>query len=79
MSGRVLAATAGRDVAISWHEEADSVLCMRTLPSRRHPEERLIVLYWSRWTDAPAPDATLLELNAALDRLVHLLSRPVSC
>jgi uncharacterized protein YndB with AHSA1/START domain len=77
MSGQVLACTPGRDLALSWREQEDSVLCLRTLPSPRSADERLIVVSWSRWTTSPAPAETLAELRAALDRLANVLNRPM--
>ncbi|MBK7579082.1 MAG: hypothetical protein IPI67_02655 [Myxococcales bacterium] len=71
LSGRVLANTPGRDVALSWSEDNDSALVLRTLPRPTEPEERLIVLSWSRWGGV-VPGQRRLEL---LDAAHHRLSR----
>jgi hypothetical protein len=74
MSGTVLCHTPGRDVAISWAEQRDSALVLRTLPSFRSAEERNIVLAWSDWGGPAASDRALTAgLDAALERLVRRL------
>jgi hypothetical protein len=75
LTGRVLANVPGHDVAISWQEDAQSVLCMRTLPMPVDPAQRLVALCWSRWNDAPAPAQRLEELEAAHQRLLRALDR----
>lgn len=51
LTGRVLANTPGRDVAISWSEDGESALALRTLPGIAEGE-RLIAVQWSRWAEA---------------------------
>jgi uncharacterized protein YndB with AHSA1/START domain len=75
MSGQVLANTPGRDVALSWVEQENSVLSLRTLPSPLHADERMLVVSWSRWSETPLPVTVVKELGDALDRLVRILSR----
>lgn len=73
MTGRVLANSPGRDVAISWEEDEGSALCLRTLPRPAAPTERLIVLSWSRWSTRPPERARLEWLDAAHHRLTQAL------
>lgn len=72
LSGYVLSNEAGRDVAFSWHEDDDSVLTLRTLPSFE-AGERLIALGWSRWTERAQPSTRLAAFEAALARLARVL------
>jgi uncharacterized protein YndB with AHSA1/START domain len=72
LTGRVLSNEPGRDVALSWSEDDDSVLTLRTLPGVEGGE-RLIALGWSRWTERSAPDARLTQFEAALERLARML------
>jgi uncharacterized protein YndB with AHSA1/START domain len=74
MTGRVLALTPGRDLALSWHEQDHSVLALRTLPSPRKSGERLLVLAWSRWNATGAGRAIWSDFEAALGRLGRLLA-----
>jgi uncharacterized protein YndB with AHSA1/START domain len=81
MSGRVLAAEGGRDVALSWYEANDSVVVFRSLPSPTHRDERILAACWSQWT-APSSqsDDGLGELGskrieAELERSVRRLAR----
>lgn len=75
MTGTVLSRTPGRDVALSWAEQNDSVLVLRTLPSPRATRERVIALCWSKWgaTD-PGEHAAEGELRRAIERLGTLLA-----
>jgi len=75
MSGTVLCRTPGRDVALSWTEQNESVLVLRTLPSPRTTKERVIALCWSKWgaTD-PGEHAAESELRRAVERLGALLA-----
>jgi len=75
ISGRVLAHTPERDLALTWPEDGDSVLCLRTLPSPRTLEERLLLVYWSRWSDAEPPAERQRGLSTALGRLARNLDR----
>lgn len=75
IDGRVLANTPQRDIALSWHEDGDSVLCLRTLPSPRTLEERMLLLYWSRWGDAEPPRERRRGLMTALARLARTLDQ----
>jgi uncharacterized protein YndB with AHSA1/START domain len=76
MTGTVLANTPERDIALSWSEDGDSMLFLRTLP---HPDgdQRVVVLTWSRWTETPAPTRRTERLEAAHRRLVQALGRRV--
>jgi uncharacterized protein YndB with AHSA1/START domain len=78
MSGRVLANTPDRDLAISWTEDGDSVLFFRTLPHPTEPDQRLIVLTWSRWNDQPPPTRRKERLESAHQRLVQALDAGLS-
>lgn len=49
LTGRVLANTAERDIALTWSEKADSCLVFRTFPSPRSSNERLLALSWSQY------------------------------
>lgn len=73
LSGRVLANSPGRDVAITWEEDDSSALCLRTLPRPAAPTERLIVLSWSRWAEHPPERSRLEWLDAAHHRLTQAL------
>ncbi len=75
IGGSVLTNTPGRDLAVSWHEDDDSVLCLRTLPSPRSEDERLVVVYWSRWSTSDPPGERQQGLSAALGRLTRTLDR----
>jgi len=75
LSGRVLANTPGRDVAITWEEDAGSVLCFRTLPLPRALGQRLIALSWSRWSDKTPEQSRLEQLDAAHHRLTRALGQ----
>lgn len=75
IGGTVLANTPGRDVAVSWREDGDSALCLRTLPSPRASDERLLLVHWSRWSAAEPPDERRRGLEAALGRLARTLDR----
>lgn len=78
MSGRVLSHTPGRDLALEWREQDDSVLVLRTLPSPLDASERLIALSWSRWSADEAPAALCDELESAIDRLSRILGGPAT-
>jgi hypothetical protein len=71
----VLANTPGRDIALSWPEDGDSVLCLRTLPSPRTLEERLLLVYWSRWSETEPKAERRRGLTTALGRLARNLDR----
>lgn len=73
MTGRVLSRVPGRDLVLSWSEQADSALVLRTLPSPSTSGERLIAACWSRWSQEPAPEPTLRGLDAAVGKLARLL------
>jgi uncharacterized protein YndB with AHSA1/START domain len=75
VSGKVLCRTEGRDVALSWEEQNDSVLVFRTLPSPRAAEERVAALCWSKWgATEPGERALEKQLNEALERLGAMLA-----
>ena len=73
LTGTVLAHTPGRDVAVSWTEQAESVLALRTLPSPRTPGERLVAMVWSHWGDIPSLGHTEEQLARAVERLAGVL------
>jgi len=73
MTGRVLSRVPGRDLALSWTEQDDSALVLRTLPSPSASGERLIAACWSRWSGEPAAASTLRGLDAAVSKLARLL------
>jgi uncharacterized protein YndB with AHSA1/START domain len=75
VTGEVFANTPNRDVAFTWQEQSDSYLVMRTFPSPREPDERLLALCWSRWLPGPFPESTTRFLEAALGRLSRILER----
>jgi hypothetical protein len=72
LSGRVLANSPGRDVAVSWSERDQSVLVLRTLPSPRSASERMVALAWSHW-DTPPEDRVCRDLGRAVERLGQVL------
>lgn len=75
MSGRVLCRAAGRDVALSWSEQNESVLVLRTLPSPRASQERVIAVCWSKWgATEPGEHALHNELRRCVERLGALLA-----
>jgi uncharacterized protein YndB with AHSA1/START domain len=75
MSGTVLCRTPGRDVALTWSEQNDSVLVLRTLPSPRASQERVIALCWSKWgATEPGEHAIHGELRRCVERLGALLA-----
>jgi uncharacterized protein YndB with AHSA1/START domain len=75
MSGKVLCRVAGRDVALSWEEQNDSILALRTLPSPRAERERVVAICWSKWGATEAGEhAVETELKRALERLTGILA-----
>lgn len=74
LSGRVLANTPGRDLAVTWQEQNDSVLVLRTLPSPLAPGERILALCWSHWDCQTNDEKTLRHFEAAFARLKQLLT-----
>jgi hypothetical protein len=73
MSGNVLAHTPDRDVLLSWSEDGESTLSLRTLPSPLSDDELTVALTWSRWSDSPPREGLWTALSAAHQRLVALL------
>ncbi len=73
MTGRVLAHSPGRDLALSWEEDDQSVVVLRTLPQPFEPDVRLVVLSYSRWIERAPPQSRLDLLEAAHHRLIRLL------
>jgi uncharacterized protein YndB with AHSA1/START domain len=69
VSGRVLAHTEGRDVALRWQDADDSVLVFRTLPVG--DGSRCALLGWSRWSEPPNAE----EITRALDQAAQRLER----
>jgi len=78
MSGRIVANSPGRDVALVWEEDDRSVICLRTLPRPFTKPERLVVLSWSRWVDEPPPPERFEFLKTAHARLTHALGATLS-
>jgi uncharacterized protein YndB with AHSA1/START domain len=75
MSGKVLCRVAGRDLALSWEEQNDSILALRTLPSPRADRERVVAICWSKWgATEPGEHAVEGELKRALERLSGILA-----
>lgn len=74
LSGRVLANTPGRDLAITWQEQNDSVLVFRTLPSPLAAGERILALCWSHWECQKHDETTRRQFEAALAQLKQLLA-----
>jgi uncharacterized protein YndB with AHSA1/START domain len=74
LTGRVLAHTAGRDVALSWEEQEQSVLVLRTLPSPRYADERLVAAVWSYWGEQQPPPQARKGLAMAVRRLAGALA-----
>lgn len=72
VGGPVIAHVEGRDLAVRWQEQDDSVLVMRTLPSAEQTS-RTVLLGWSRWTELPESAAITRELDAAVERLARCL------
>jgi len=72
LTGQVLCCAAPRDVAVSWREEGESALVLRTLPSPRRSDARLLAAAWSCWGHS-ASRATTQRLAQALQRLGRLL------
>jgi len=75
LTGQVLANTPERDVAITWKEQADSCLVLRTFPSPHSPDERLLALTWSQYGNPDFPESSAQGLQASLDRLCRVLNR----
>jgi hypothetical protein len=50
------------------------VITFRTLPSPTGPDERLLVVSWSRWSELENAELIAGELDGALARLVQLLN-----
>ncbi len=75
MTGTVLCRAPGRDVALTWEEQNDSVLVLRTLPSPRASQERVVAICWSKWgATEPGEHAIETELRRSLERLGALLA-----
>jgi uncharacterized protein YndB with AHSA1/START domain len=74
LSGQVLAHTPGRDLAISWQQQDNSVLVLRTLPSPLVSNERLVAAVWSCWSDCAGSTRTRDGLGMAMGRLARILS-----
>jgi uncharacterized protein YndB with AHSA1/START domain len=76
LSGRVLANTPGRDIALSCAEAGEAVLAFRTLRAPNEPGQRLVAAVWSEWgTPRPAADEIVETIDARLDRLAILLRK----
>ncbi len=75
LTGQVLANTPERDVAFTWKEQGESCLVLRTFPSPRAPDERLLAISWSQYGSPNFPESSAQGLQACLDRLCRALSR----
>jgi uncharacterized protein YndB with AHSA1/START domain len=79
MTGRVLVRSGGRDVALSWREEGNSVLVLRSFPSPVSRSERVLAACWSRWLEAGQEGAdessTTAQTERALKEGVERLAR----
>jgi uncharacterized protein YndB with AHSA1/START domain len=75
MSGRVLSQTTGRDVLLTWEEDASSTLAFRTLPSPRDPDQRLLAVVWSRFGGTEPSEERCAGIETAVDRLARVLDR----
>ena len=75
LTGVVLANTPERDVAMTWKEQSNSCLVLRTFPSPRSQDERLLAISWSRYGSPEFPETSAQGLQGALDRLCRGLSR----
>jgi uncharacterized protein YndB with AHSA1/START domain len=73
LSGRVLANSAGRDVALSCDEAGEATLILRTFPGGA-ADERLVALAWSEW-GAPSRlgNQYLTRLEQGLERLQRVV------
>lgn len=76
LCGRVLAHTIGRDIALSCANRDDAALVLRTLP--RPPDERHVLMMWSRWGSGPDGESDANLLRAAFERLRRVLGHPAS-
>jgi uncharacterized protein YndB with AHSA1/START domain len=74
LTGQVLAHTPGRDLAVSWQEEGDAVLALRTLPLPGGSERRLVALQWSTWGRRDGLSATAAHLDSCVQGLAKLLA-----
>lgn len=72
MSGQVLANVEGRDVVLTWEEDDDSTLTLRTLPSPLD-DNRILAVVWSRWGQSSDPARRSGLLEAAVERLARVL------
>lgn len=74
LSGRVLANSPGRDIALSCREAAEATLAIRTFPLGS-PEQRLVTYCWSQWGPPSEYSHYLLKtLEKSLDGLDHILT-----
>jgi len=69
---RIIANSAGRDVALGWDDGA-AVIALRTLPSPRAADERILLITCSRWGGAldGAAAAGLRESHRRLRRVLE--------
>jgi uncharacterized protein YndB with AHSA1/START domain len=74
-SGKVLVKTEGRDLAVTWAEQDDSVLVFRTLPAPMQPEHRILALLWSHWGCQGSDSTRCHQLEAALSGLKRILDK----
>jgi uncharacterized protein YndB with AHSA1/START domain len=78
MTGRILVSEGGRDVALSWEEQEDSVLVLRSFPSPASQAERVLAICWSRWESRQGTanvDPIAAEIERELKRSVERLAR----
>ena len=75
ISGKVIANTPDRDLVLSWSNDEDSCLALRTLPAPGLPNRRLVALCWSRWSESDFPSEHVRGMEGALERLARVLGR----
>jgi uncharacterized protein YndB with AHSA1/START domain len=74
LSGRVLANTPGRDIALSCREAAEASLALRTFPLGA-PDKRLVAFCFSEWGPPSEYAHHLLKmLERSLDGLQHIVT-----
>lgn len=76
LTGKVLANVASRDVALSCDNFSAGALQLRTLPSPRAEDERLVALVWSRWDGSERVEPRISNaLTRGFDRLCAALAQ----
>lgn len=75
LTGQVIAHTPGRDLAVSWQEQNQSVLALRTLPLPADTERRLLALQWSTWDKLDGQAVTASHLDVCVHRLAKVIGQ----